>query len=317
MIVQPVPQHVPQHGVVLRVLLRDAIDYAGLFPPAQLDMAGAVAAYASYLESTDSWALGRFVVPAARLDELARVADERVRGTPESLGATRFWRLSVLFGPDVRADAERVHAFRAEHGVDRGGWWAWVDGIELRAATPEAIDDALRVVPTDVDRFVEIPIDGDVRALVAAIGKAGAFAKVRTGGTSADAFPTSDDLIRFLAACTAEQVPFKATAGLHHPLRGQYPLTYTADSARGTMYGFLNVFLATAFLRAGADEHLARHILEEQDASAIRFDDAGVTWRGHRLSDDQLQLSRVRAARSFGSCSFREPLDDLTSLGML
>ncbi|MDF2772824.1 MAG: hypothetical protein K0S86_2319, partial [Geminicoccaceae bacterium] len=62
----------------IRMLLRDAVDYAGLFPPAQLDMPGAVAEYAAYLASADAWALGRFVVPAARLDEMAATARARL-----------------------------------------------------------------------------------------------------------------------------------------------------------------------------------------------------------------------------------------------
>ena len=40
----------------------------------------------------------------------------------------------------------------------------------------------MRVVPDDVERYVEIPITADPTPLVRAIGEAGAFAKVRTGG---------------------------------------------------------------------------------------------------------------------------------------
>jgi hypothetical protein len=50
-------------------LLRDLIDYAGLFPPASLDMAAAVANYDSYSRSEWNWILGRFIVPVARLGE--------------------------------------------------------------------------------------------------------------------------------------------------------------------------------------------------------------------------------------------------------
>jgi hypothetical protein len=123
--------------------------------------------------------------------------------------------------------------------------------------------------------------------------------------------------VRFLAACVAEDVPFKATAGLHHAVRGSYPLTYAPDSARGTMYGFLNVMLAGAFLREGEDEAMARHVLEENDSSAFQFDPTGVAWRGRRLSAEQLAYARNGAIRSFGSCSFREPIDDLSALGLL
>ena len=303
---------------MVRTLLLDAIDYAGLFPPAQLDMPGAVAEYASYLESNDAWALGRFVVPATRLEELAIAAADALDGDPASLGGRRDpWRLSALLGADIAADVERVQAFNAPHDVDDDRWWGRVQSIELRASTPDAIAEALRVVPADFERFVEIPAAGETPALVRAIGRAGGRAKVRTGGTTVDAFPTSDELVRFLAACVTEHVAFKATAGLHHPVRGDYPLTYAADSERSTMYGFLNVFLAAAFLHGGESEAVARQALEEQQSAAFQFDDNGVAWRGRRLSSQQLLATRELAMRSFGSCSFREPLDDLASLGLL
>lgn len=309
-------QHAPHPGAVMRVLLVDAIDYAGLFPPAQLDMPGAVAEYASYLQSDDSWALGRFVVPASRLRELAVEAAAQVHGAASLGGPRSAWRLSALLAGDVGADVERIQEFNAAQEARQEPWSGRVESVELRGSSPEAIQQALRIVPSAFDRFVEIPITGDPTPLVRAIADAGAYAKVRTGGTTADAFPSSDDLARFLTVCIGERVPFKATAGLHHPLRGAYPLTYAPDSAQGTMYGFLNVFLASAFLSSGATHAAARQMLEERDITAVRFDESGVTWRGLRLTSRELAAARDTAVRSFGSCSFREPLDDLASLGL-
>ena len=297
--------------MTLRTLLAHAIDYAGLFPPAQLDMPGAVAEYESYLASNDAWALGRFVVPAARLDELAATAGE---GMPNPLGTRRAERrLSVVLGADLPADVERTRIFS---GRGRDHAWCGVDAVELRASSPEAISEAMQLVPDRVERYVEIPIGRDPTPLVRAIGEAGAFAKVRTGGTTADAFPASDHVVRFLGTCLREAVPFKATAGLHHPLRGVYPLTYEPGSACGRMYGFLNVFLATAFLAAGLGEADAGELLEESDPDTLTFGAADVTWRSLCLPLDRLAQSR-RLLTSFGSCSFREPIDDLTLLGLL
>ena len=298
--------------MTLRTLLAHAIDYAGLFPPAQLDMPGAVAEYESYLASSDAWALGRFVVPAARLRELAAAAGDAPSNPLGSRQGER--RLSVVLGPDLAADVERLRAFCAD--VNGEGWWRGIDAVELRASTPEAIAQAMRVVPDSVERYVEIPISEDPTPLVLAIAGAGAYAKVRTGGTTTDAFPASDHVARFLATCLREAVPFKATAGLHHPLRGEYPLTYEPGSACGRMYGFLNVFLATAFLAAGLDEAEARVLLDESDPNAVTFNRTEAVWRSHRLPLDRLAESR-RFLTSFGSCSFREPIDDLTALGLL
>jgi hypothetical protein len=312
-----VDDHARQRALPLEALLRHAIDYAGLFPPAQLDMAGAVAEYESYLASPDEWALGRFVVPATRLDELGAVVAEAGRPGGRSLGGPRWGlRLSVVLGADLAVDLERVQAFDAAQRPEEDSWWGKVEAVELRAGTPDAVMRALRVVPDQFERYVEIPVGDDPVPLVRLIRDADAFAKVRTGGTTADAFPASENLARFLAACVREQVPFKATAGLHHPLRGEYPLTYEPGSACGHMYGFLNVFLATSLLSAGVDEGEARRLLEEHDPRAVHFDQLTAAWQGHRIPLDRLLASR-NLLKSFGSCSFREPIDDLTALGLL
>ena len=297
-------------------LLAHAIDYAGLFPPAQLDMAGAVAEYSSYLASDARWALGRFVIPAARLDELADVAAEQ-RGA-EALGdGSDEPQVSAVLGADLAIDVSALEEYNDSYASGDARWWTGVVAVELRAATPSAIDSALGAVPATFQRFVEVPIAADPTELVRAFGPGGGFAKVRTGGVTADGFPSASDLTRFLSACVRLNVPFKATAGLHHPLRGEYRLTYAPDSASAPMYGFLNVFLAAAILRAGASERVAAEVLQEADATSIRFDRDGVVWRDHRLSSAQLADTRGVAIQSFGSCSFREPIDDLAAIGLL
>jgi hypothetical protein len=104
---------------------------------------------------------------------------------------------------------------------------------------------------------------------------------------------------------------------LHHPVRSCYRLTYREDSPKGMMYGFLNVFLAAAFIGNGMKDDTAVDVLEEQSPEAFRFHDDFVEWRGHRISSDELLTTRTHVAISFGSCSFREPVDDLQSLRFL
>src|SRR5512135_1604202 len=113
-----------------RTLLVDAIDYAGLFPPAQLGMAEAVREYAGYRTSSDAWALGRFIVPAARLAEFA----EAVR---PALGqaAQGAWLLSVTGGGEPNADLRAIEAFAARLPADG----LRLDTVEFRAPTLEAL----------------------------------------------------------------------------------------------------------------------------------------------------------------------------------
>src|SRR5690606_18447116 len=157
--------------------------------------------------------------------------------------------------------------------------------------------------------------DPDPAPLIEAIGAAGAHAKIRTGGVTADAFPDAAQVARFLAACVRLGVPFKATAGLHHPIRAAYPLTYAPDAPRGTMFGYLNVFLAAALLHGGGSEADATELLEETRLGAFSFSDHGVSWDGYRFTLDDLAESR-RLALGVGSCSFDEPLDDLVTAGL-
>jgi hypothetical protein len=291
----------------LQILLRQSIDYAGLFPPAALDMPGAVANYAGYRTGPDAWALGRFVVPAARLDEFA-TALSGIAAAPSSGGA---WPLAALAGPDVAGDLELIARFndRASH--------ARIDTVELKAGSAAAIHDSMHRMPRHLQAYIEIPVDRDPAALIGTLSESKARAKVRTGGVTRDAFPEPHDLIRFMATCIRARVPFKATAGLHHPLRAEYRLTYEADSDRGVMFGFLNLFLAAAFLRAGRDERSAMQVLEERSPRAFQVEDDGVSWRHSQLSPEELRSAREEVIVSFGSCSFTEPLTELQALSLL
>jgi hypothetical protein len=286
-----------------RALLAGAIDYAGLFPPAALPMTDAVRSYAAYRASDDAWALGRFVVPAARLAEFRDAALPLLRR------AAAPWPLSILAGAggiNDWTDASRV-------AIDG----AALEALELRATTPGDVAAAKERLSNELEVFFEIPIDEEPRPLVEAVARAGSKAKVRTGGVTEDAFPSAADLARFIVRCAETGVPFKATAGLHHPLRARYRLTYQPDSPTGEMFGFVNVVLAAAIAYRGSSEQTVVEMLDESDASAIRFDASGVVWRGERVSTEELARTRMAFALSFGSCSFREPIDELQALNFL
>ena len=294
------------------VLLRNSIDYAGLFPPAGLDMGTAAGNYARYRGGEAAWALGRFILPVSRLPEFDSAAEEHLPVYP----AVQPWQLSVLAGPDLAGDLDRVAAFNDRH-ASPGAGAARIDTLELKASSGDVIEDTMHQVPRHLQVYFEIPIDQDPRGLVGAIGRLGGRAKVRTGGVTHDAFPTAADLLRFLHTCVRGRTPFKATAGLHHPLRAEYRLTYAPDSATGTMFGFLNLFLAAAFLRAGMGEAEAARVLEETSPLAFQVDDRGISWRDHRLDIEALRSTREDLLVSFGSCSFTEPISELETLHLL
>jgi hypothetical protein len=295
----------------IRTLLRESIDYAGLFPPAGLGMREAVANYAGYRIGGDAWALGRFVLPAGRLAEFEQAAGELL---PRSSAPA--WQLAVLVGADPAHDFERIAEFNCRHAAEGAGAVV-ADVVEAKADLPNAIEKLLTTVPEYLRAYVEVPITHDPEPFASAVGARGGRLKVRTGGITADAFPSAVNLQRFIRAALRAGVPYKATAGLHHPVRAEYRLTYEPGSACGTMFGFLNLFLATAFMAAGLDDRAALELLEERDVDAIRFAAEGTEWRGRRLDLDAIRRARETGIVSFGSCSFSEPITELESLGLL
>jgi hypothetical protein len=285
----------------LYILLKSLIDYAGLFPPSGLSMSDAVANYDRYRVSPDSWALGRFIVPAARLAEFETwfVANR----TP--------WHLSALLGQNLTEDIQSINEFNARHQHV-----AVVDTAEAKATSPIEVQALRRLVPDSIILYLEIPAAEDPKTLIEAIGAAHSRAKIRTGGLTQEMFPPVEQILKFLESCISENVAFKATAGLHHPVRCLKPLTYEKDSPTGTMHGFLNVFLAAAFLLDGMATTDLKALLLEDDPSSFALEEAAITWRGRRLSQSRLLESRALAS-SFGSCSFEEPMEDLLTLNLL
>jgi hypothetical protein len=142
-----------------------------------------------------------------------------------------------------------------------------------------------------------------------AVMHAGCGAKLRCGGLTAEAFPSVDEVVEFLVAAAASRVPFKATAGLHHPVR------HVDVSSGFTMNGFLNI-LAAAALAPRGDRAMLERIVAEEDSTAFHFEDAALCWRDERIELGELESSRRTGFVGYGSCSFSEPVEDLEALGV-
>jgi hypothetical protein len=309
------------------VLLAGLIDYAGLFPPAKLDMSRAASGYARHLMGPNARALGRFICPVSRLDALSRDGAVAMPGTyatsgyQEMLDVAEAWSVSALLDTPLPAALDAIDAFNERHQHPQHGR-ARIDAVEMKVAAPGEVDDALDEIPEDLSVAFEFPRDavigGDVRGYVAALSGTGAAAKLRTGGVTPDLFPSVPDVARFFAACDRADVAFKATAGLHHPVRADHALTYEPGSPRAVMHGFLNVFVGAALLRARAvDQAALERVLGETDAAAFAFNDQGVSWRDRSIDLTQLARAREGFCLSYGSCSFDEPFDDLRALRLV
>jgi len=310
------------------------IDYAGLFPPAKLPMDKAVANYAKYLASPEAWMLGRFILPVSRIEEFRKAAAGLLPTREEREdGEWAGWPISAIADGDLDENLDSVFAFNAQHAEPRNGL-AVIDAIEIKVPaesdsdpTPSGrfIDDALGIMAEGVYPFFELPVQGakgaaapDLRGCIAALAGEDAGAKVRTGGVTPDAIPPTRAVAEFIVACHAADVPFKATAGLHHAVRSDQPLTYEPNCPRAVMHGFLNVFVAAAMVQAfRIDAKNAARILEETDARKFLMDEGTISWGPGRLDIEQVQRARDTFALSYGSCSFDEPVGELKALGLI
>jgi hypothetical protein len=296
----------------LEVLLAGVVDYAGLFPPAALDMTAATQAYAQYLRDPARNMLGRFVVPVVRLREFDDAASSLLpRGA-----ASEPWHLSALPGPDLTADIDLALKFNCRHWSESEIGHAVIDALEIKATTTPEIAAACSIMPRQFAPYFEIPIGNDPHELVDAIKRGGGFAKARTGGITGNAFPDARDVARFMIRCRDARVAFKLTAGLHHPVRAEYALTYAADAPRGTMFGYLNMFTAAVLAWNGADESAVLSALLSTSPGDFRFSDDAVAFDHHSVPIAVVRDAREKFIVSFGSCSFREPVDDLRALSI-
>jgi hypothetical protein len=280
---------------VIANLLDGLIDYAGLFPPARLDLAVVVRNYLCYRQGQHADALGRLIVDFNRVQELRTVAGERLREIPLSLIASAERDLDRL--PSLLDDGLRIEA------------------IEVTPNTSPGIERIARRLPVGMAAYFEVPVQaGDARTLDA-ICAAGARVKLRMGGLTAEAFPSPRATAGMLLALSDRHLMFKATAGLHHPLRSNHPFTDAPDSEGGTMHGFGNLCCAAALVHLGGDAVDAALLLEEMDPHTWQVSSEAITWRDFRLSALQIEEVRREFFQSMGSCSFTQPLKEMEALG--
>ena len=221
----------------LKLLLATIVDYAGLFPPAQLAMKKALSNYTQYHQTPYNWILGRFVVPFSRLAELETLL---VNSSPENILDTP-WSLSIILSENWKLELQQIQTFSQRNRLR-------IASLEFKPLTPETITKAITHIPNGIESFFEIPIDKNLEMYLAALAGTKASAKIRTGGLTAEDFPHRDRLCRFIFASAEAQIPFKATAGLHHPLPGKYHVSYEPNSFSATMEGFLNLSILSALV---------------------------------------------------------------------
>lgn len=276
---------------VVRATLAALIDYAGLFPPAELDVNAAAAEYADARRAEHAWMLGRFIVRISQFDALLA-----------AIPPGAHFAVSLILDTGT-AGIERAHVLRCNAPN------VWVEALEvlLSGDQVDAFARALRSRSSlkDLPVYAEVPPE-----VVPAVAQAGFGAKIRCGGVSASAYPSVAQVAQFLEMCANLRLPFKATAGLHHPVR------HFNAAAGVTMHGFLNLLGGAAYARSGAAPEEIETIVACEDPAAFRFEAGAVRFGDRAFTADQMRDVRSLFV-AYGSCSFSEPVDDLRSMGVL
>jgi hypothetical protein len=299
----------------LRALLAHSIDYAGMFPPCSLGLEPALRNQAEYVRSAEAWMLGAFVLPVEQFDATRQLLSQFDAQHPLRVAALGPKTSSVDAFVDALDDADAAIRSLSRHNVDLVS----IDHLEMflpQDVNVASLTDAKSILG-DLPVFWEAPPDRSEQtiALLAEFNSDADLAtfgyKLRTGGVTADAFPTSMQIAKALVTPATHQLPIKFTAGLHHPLR-QY-----RDEVQTKMHGFLNI-LGAAVLAAEHrwDTNQTAMMLEDENVDSFSFTDDFFAWREWRIDINRLQYRR-RFAVSFGSCSFDEPREDLRALKLL
>jgi hypothetical protein len=226
--------------------------------------------------------------PASMSLEDALAEDRRARESPYAEVIGRFVVPSDRL-PDLPDDRPALSVVLRDDVTDLLRGTAGVEAVETRLHGPRPRPDELiasyrKIEALGVETYFELVLDDDWRdsvpATIGAIAALGARVKLRCGG---EVTPTVEQVGLVIASCREAGVPFKCTAGLHHAVR------------RGEEHGFLNILAATA-----APPGAIEAVLAEEDAADLDVEGA----------DRALFVG-------FGSCSWREPVDDLVELGLL
>ena len=298
----------------LRILLARSIDYAGMFPPCSLALEPALQNQAKYVRSPDAWMLNTFVLPIEQFDTAKQFLSEFDLSHPLRVAALGPKTANAEPFLDAVEDADAAIG-RLSSNVDL------VAISHLEMFLPHDVDSAVlqeaKSIIGDLPVFWEAPPERaeQIIALLAELNSDSDLAtfgyKLRTGGVTANAFPTSAQIAGALVTPSTHQLPIKFTAGLHHPIR-QF-----RDEVKTKMHGFLNV-LGAAVLAAEHqwDAHQAAIVLEDEHSDSFSFTDDFLAWREWKIDVERLRYRR-KFVTSFGSCSFDEPREDLRALNLV
>ena len=301
----------------LRALVARSIDYAGLFPPTTLPLETALKNHATYLRSSDAWMLSTFVLPVEKFADAAWFISEFDRNRPLRISALGPKTTNAIdFFEELKTAVKGIREFSGEYENV-----ALVNQLEMPLPPDVGMETLSKMREllgeVRVRAFWEASAQNAERTISLLAehnsqtnGQPFNF-KLRTGGVTPDAFPSSVQIAKALVAAARYGVAMKFTAGLHHPIR------MFRNEVSAKMHGFLNVLGAGVLaIEHSWDERQTSLMLEDEAADSFHFDDTVFGWRDWKISASKIEKHR-QFVTSFGSCSFDEPRQDLRALKLL
>ncbi|MEE6166779.1 MULTISPECIES: hypothetical protein [unclassified Mycolicibacterium] len=264
---------------------------AAFFPPGSAPAEVAVRSHFAHRQSPQRRYLGPFVAPAS---SAISVADLSAKASTDPL------ELTLTFSGDFDALANTILLTNRLEGIR-------ITAVDVAIPDHMGVSEALSAlspaIPKSIQTFVEVPRDHRRETMIAALAGNGMSAKLRTGGTIKDAYPSESELAQTIYLAATSNLPFKATAGLHHAVRN-------TDIATGfEQHGFLNMMSAVGAAIDGAGPADLVRILRCRDEEAMSEAISALTPQ---------QAAGIRHHfLSFGTCSILEPLQDLIRLQLI
>jgi hypothetical protein len=325
-----VMKQIPSRSV--QGFLHNTIDYAGLFPPASLNLEESLDNFAGYLIGPQSWMLSKFVCPFRKTKELSllpgfKSSRNKIRLSLLSTSSLKTDEFIQFFTDDMLSFRELPDEFHNKSVFETIELKFPLELIEKNSKDSIRIflDSLSEIVKEHFNHrifiFCELPVIGDfdhnlkntVKEICEhneAFNDAGF--KLRTGGTDLSDFPSPDIIVSTMRQCLVHKVTLKFTAGMHHPIR------HHDTNLKTMMHGFINVFGAgiLAFRHAISDREL-REMISDEDPTNFKFSDDAFEWREWKSDTEEIHGARNGLVLSFGSCSFDEPVEDLKKLRLI
>jgi hypothetical protein len=320
----------------LESFMSGLIDYAGLFPPANLPLNEAILNYSKYIRSNYKWMLSKFILPVKLLGRLEFYMNEFTENFP--------LRLAILaeYSKDEESFIESFHLLLKQINTFKSKYNQKVtfEVIELKIPN-DVLDQGLKVIKAfiasirkkieeqeiSLSVFYEVPftdfwnkhfldtiiaISEDNTKINLSKSYLSGGLKIRTGGVEKELFPEPFQLAEIIQSCVNTEVSFKATAGLHHPFR------HFNREVDTKMHGFINMFGAGILAKKF---NLARQIILEilinEDPNNFNFSGEKFRWKEFEIEFDEIEFERNNFAIGYGSCSLIEPIDDLREVNLL